>query len=98
MRRQGGGTELWRRLKQRKVCTVTTRMEHMVSGEQKENDFREIGPRHGKMRDVRNVLKQGAWDMTRRKRGHMVEENDPKVEEESYCIKRYWNVSQRTRD
>ncbi len=36
--------------------------------------------------------------MTRRKWGHTVEENDSKVEEESHYIKRYWYVSQRTRD
>jgi hypothetical protein len=40
------------------------------------------------MRDVRNVLIQGALDMTRRKRDHTVEDNDPKIEDESSYIKR----------
>jgi hypothetical protein len=40
------------------------------------------------MRDVRNVLMQGALDMTRRKRGHTVEDNASKIEDESSYIKR----------
>jgi hypothetical protein len=63
-------------------------MEHMVNGEQKQNVIREIGPRHGEMQDVRNVSIK-TLDTTKRKRGHTVEDNAPKREDESYYIKRY---------
>ena len=88
MKRQGGGTGAHRRLGQRDVSTVKTRTEHMGSGEQKQNDGRRIGPRRGETREVRNVFIRVS-DMTRSKRGHTVEENAPKREDESPYIKRY---------
>ena len=87
MKRQGGGTELCRRPGQRDVYTAKTRMEHMVNGKQKQNGTREIGPRRGETRDVRNVLIRDL-DTMRRRRGHTVEENAPKREDESPHIKR----------
>ncbi len=88
MKRQDGGTELCRRLRQRDVYTAETRMEHMVNGKQKKNGIREIGPRHGETRDARNVFIR-AWGMTRRKKDHTGEDNAPKREGESPYTKRY---------
>ena len=88
LKRQGGGTELCRRLGQRDVCTAKTRMEHMGDGIQKQNGIREIGSRRGETRDVRNVFIR-TLGTTKRKRGHTVEENTPKREDESPYIKRY---------
>ena len=77
-----------RRLGQRDVYTAKTRTEHMGNGEQKQNVSRKIGPRRGETRDVRNVFIRVS-DTTRNKRGHTVEENTPKREDESPYIKRY---------
>ena len=79
---------MYRRLRQRDVYTVKTRMEHMGNGEQKQNVIRKIGPGRGVTRDVRNVFIR-VLDTTRRRRGHTVEENAPKREDESPHIKRY---------
>ena len=88
MKRQGGDTGLYRGLGQRDVYTVKTRTEHMVNGEQKQNGSRKIGPRRGETRDVRSVFIRVSGTM-RSKRGHTVEENAPKREDESPYIKRY---------
>jgi hypothetical protein len=52
-----------------------------------ENDRRKIGPRRGETRDVRNIFIRVSVT-TRRKRGHTVEEDAPKREDESSNIKR----------
>ena len=92
MKRQGGGigdpTGSYRRLWQRDVSTDKIRTEHMDSGEQKLNGDRRTGPRRGETRDVRNVFIRVS-DTMRSKRGHTVEENAPKREDESPYIKRY---------
>ena len=87
MKRQGGGTGLYRRLGQRGVYTVKTQMGHSVNGEQKQNGSRKTGPRRGETRDVRNV---SIWvpDATRSKRGLTVEDDAPKREDESSYIER----------
>jgi hypothetical protein len=79
---------LCRRLGQRDVYTVKTRMEHMGNGEQKQNVIRKIGPGRGVTRDVRNVFIR-VLDTTTSKRGHIVEGNNSKREDEGSYIKRY---------
>ena len=88
MKRQGGGTGLYRRLGQRDVYTAKTRMEHMGNGKQKQNGSRKIGPRHGETLDVRSVFIRVS-DTTRSKRRHTAEENAPEREDESSYIKWY---------
>ncbi len=88
MKRQDGGTELWKRLRQRDVYTVETWMVHWVNGGQKKNGIRKTGPRHGETRDVRNAVIR-ALDATRREKGHEGEDSAPKREDKSSCPKRY---------
>ena len=88
MKRQGGGIGLCRRLGQRDAYTDETRMEHMVHGEQKQNDIRRTGPRYGVTRDVRNTFTK-VLDTTRSKRDHIVKGNTLKREDESPHIKLY---------
>jgi hypothetical protein len=88
LKRQDGGTELCRRLRQRDAYTAETRMEHTVNGKQKENGIRKTGPRHGGTRDARNVVMRVSGT-TSRKKDHTGEDNAPKREGESPCTKRY---------
>ncbi len=88
MKRQDGGTELWKRLRQRDVYTAETRMVHWVNGGQKKNGIRKTGPRHGETRDGRNVVIR-TLGTTRREEDHEGEDNAPEREGENPCSKQY---------
>jgi hypothetical protein len=88
LKRQDGGTELCRRLRQRDAYTAETRMEHLVNGGQKQNGIRKTGPRHRETRDAKNVVIRASGTM-RREKDHEGEDNAPKREDESPCAKQY---------
>jgi hypothetical protein len=88
LKRQDGGTELWRRLRQRDAYTAETRTAHWVNGGQKQNGIRKTGPRHRETRDAKNVVIR-ALGTTRREKDHEGEDNAPKREGESPCAKQY---------
>jgi hypothetical protein len=88
LRRQDGGTELWKRLRQRDAYIAKTRTAHWVNGGQKQNGIRKTGPRHRETRDAKNVVIRASGTM-RREKDHEGEDNAPKREGESLCAKQY---------